>query len=183
MLYGFSYGLAFVSAGRNRLAKIKNKVDNIIKTATSDNKLITSCHTSVQEVVQTCSLSDHYVQIATLQYFTVKSVPRAYYIRSFRHCDWDQLYSVLSSAPWHAMSIFDDIDDQWCVFHHLLQECLSSFLPLRSVFSKRSKRPIPWFTPEIADKIKAKNKAKHLFERTQLESDKAWYKNLKTTLN
>jgi len=80
------------------------------------------------------------------------------------------------------MSVFDDIDDKWCFFHHLLQECLSSFLPLRPVFSKRSKRPTIWFTPEIADKIKAKNKAKHLFERTQLESDKARYKKLKNNL-
>ena len=67
-------------------------------------------------------------------------------------------------------------------FHHLLQECLSSFLPLRPIFSKRSKRPTPWFTPEIADKIKAKNKGKHLFERMQLESDKARYKKLKNNL-
>ena len=35
MLYGFLYGLVTASAGRNRLAKIENKVDNIIKTATS----------------------------------------------------------------------------------------------------------------------------------------------------
>jgi len=39
MLYGFLYGLASVSAGRNRLGKIENKVDNITKTATSVNKL------------------------------------------------------------------------------------------------------------------------------------------------
>ena len=59
---------------------------------------------------------------------------------------------------------------------------MSSFLPLRLVFSKRSKRPTPWFTPEIADKIIAKNKAKHVFERTRLESDKARYKKLKNNL-
>jgi len=29
--YGFLYGLVSASAGRNRLAKIKNKVDNITK--------------------------------------------------------------------------------------------------------------------------------------------------------
>ena len=33
VLYGFSYGLASASAGRNRLAKIENEVDNITKTA------------------------------------------------------------------------------------------------------------------------------------------------------
>ena len=75
-------------------------------SSTLIDHIITSCHTSVQEVVQTCGLSEHHVQIATLQYLTVKSVPRAYYIRSFRYCDWDQLRSVLSSAPWHAMSIY-----------------------------------------------------------------------------
>ena len=39
MLYGFSYGLASASAGRNRLAKIENKIDNITKTTTLVNKL------------------------------------------------------------------------------------------------------------------------------------------------
>ena len=35
VLYGFSYELASASAGRNRLAKIENEVDNITKTAKS----------------------------------------------------------------------------------------------------------------------------------------------------
>ena len=85
-------------------------------SSTLIDHIITSCHTSVQEVVQTCGLSDHYVQIATLQYPTVKTVPRAYFIRSFRLCDWNQLCNVLSSAPWNVMSIFDDINDKWCFF-------------------------------------------------------------------
>ena len=40
MLYGFSCGLASANAGRNRLAKIENKVDNITNTATSFNNLL-----------------------------------------------------------------------------------------------------------------------------------------------
>ena len=35
VLHGFLYESASASAGRNRLAKTKNKVDNITKTATS----------------------------------------------------------------------------------------------------------------------------------------------------
>ena len=150
-------------------------VDGLSRVTESSSTLIdhtvTTSHTSVQEVVQTCGLSDHCVQIATLQYLTVKTMLRAYYIRSFRQCDWDQLRNVLSNAPWIVMSIFDDINDKWCFSHSVT--ILSSFLSLKPVYSKKSKRPTLWFTPEVADTIKLKNKAKHIFEKTQLVSVKA----------
>jgi len=49
-------------------------------SSTLIDHIVTSNHTSVQEVVHTCSLSDYYVQIATLQFSTIKTIPRVYYI-------------------------------------------------------------------------------------------------------
>ena len=155
------------------------KKKSIYVTQSGKIGLIAHNSTSVQEIVQTCGLSDNYIQITTLQYPTVKTVPRAYFIRSFQQCDWNQLRNVLSSTPWNVMSIFDDINDKWCIVHTLLQDCLSSFLLLKS---EKSKRPTPWFTLEIANKSKLKNKAKRIFEKTQLESDRARFKSLKNNL-
>jgi len=62
---------------------------NTSRVTDSNSTLIdhitTSCHTYVQEVVQTCGLSDHHVQIATLQYRTVKTVPIE--LTTFDHFD------------------------------------------------------------------------------------------------
>ena len=81
---------------------------------------------------------------------------RVMWIRSFWRCRWVELRASLSSAPWHLMSLFDDIDDQWNFFYHTLQQCLDEFIPLKRVRSRKSRRPTPWFTDDIQKKSKIK---------------------------
>ena len=64
---------------------------------------------------------------------------RTMWIRSFRKCDWDNMREALRYAPWHVISTFNDIDDQWEVFHSILLNVLNSFDPLQKVSSRKSR--------------------------------------------
>ena len=83
-------------------------------------------------LLQTCGLSDHRGQIATLGCYPSQAPSRSYQIHSFWRCNWEELREALHSAPWYIMSVYDDIDDEWDYFYALLQECLNKFLPLNA---------------------------------------------------
>ena len=80
------------------------------------------------------------------------------------------------------ISTFDDIDDQWGMFHSMLLDSLNAFAPLRKVSSRRAKRPTPWFNDCIAAKIKEKNYAKRIAVQSGGESDREIYRKLKNEL-
>ena len=80
------------------------------------------------------------------------------------------------------MSLFDDIDDQWDFFYRTLQQCLDEFIPLKRVHSRKSRRPTPWFTDDIQKKIKDKNQAKCVFERTGNLDDRLVFRKLENNL-
>ena len=61
------------------------------------------------------------------------------WIHSFRKCDWNKIRDTLSYAPWCVMSTFDDIDDQWEMFHSLLMDSLNAFAPLHRVSSRKAR--------------------------------------------
>ena len=82
---------------------------------------------------------------------------------------------ALSYVPWHVISTFDDIDDQWGIFHSLLLDSLNAFALLHKVSSRRAKRPTPWFTDCIATKIKEKNHAKQIAAQSGDERDREVY--------
>ena len=105
--------------------------------------VITSEDINALRALQTCGLSDHKVQIVTLGCYPSTAPSRSYKVRSFRKCNWDELRETLQPAPWHVMSVYNDMDDKWRYFYALLQECLNSFLPLKTVTSQKSKKPTP----------------------------------------
>ena len=43
-------------------------------------------------------------------------------------------------APWMVMDSSDNIDDMWDYFYGLLDYCLDSYIPLKRVSCKYSKR-------------------------------------------
>ena len=138
-------------------------------SSTLIDHIITTKQTPKLRMAQTCGLSDHRVQIANFDYSPLPTSPRVYEIRAFRRCDWDRVCDALHSAPWQVMSIFDDVNDKWCFFYGILNECSDIFIPLKTVKSKKSKRPTPWFTEKISKLIKLKDKAKRHFEKTHLD--------------
>jgi len=50
------------------------------------------------------------------------------------------------------------------------------------VYSRKSKRPTPWFSAEISNLIKLKNRAKKRADRSKAESDQVAYKKHKNKL-
>ena len=103
-------------------------------------------------------------------------------IRSFRKCPWDEVRHSLSTAPWHVMDIYDDVNDMWHFFISILYRCLDMYAPSHTVPIKHSRRPTPWITPDLLTAIKHKSKAKRRAESTGLEADFSYYRHLKNRL-
>ena len=68
------------------------------------------------------------------------------------------------------------------IFHTVLSEVLDLFLPLRSVHSRRSNRPTPWFSDDIRQLITSKNKTKCQADRSSNLDDRHYFQQLKNKL-
>ena len=68
------------------------------------------------------------------------------------------------------------------VFLRILRQCLDSYIPLKKIYRKYSKRHTPWLTDELLSKIHAKNKAKRHAEHSKDPSDIFQYKVVKNKL-
>lgn len=123
-------------------------------SSTLIDHVITSNSLTVSNTIQAPRLSDHRVQLAHINIPVQDCSSRVLWIRSFRKCDWEQLKEMLCHAPWQVMSTFDEIDDKWDFFMVYYSKLLILFYHLRKLFLKNLKRPTPWFTDAIADKIK-----------------------------
>lgn len=87
---------------------------------------------SVSHSYQTVGLSDHRCQVLEIDIPVVRPDVHYVSIRSFRKCPWDEVRHSLSTAPWHVMDIYDDVNDMWhflfqsyiivwiCMLHHIL---------------------------------------------------------------
>ena len=96
--------------------------------------LIVTPSLSVSHSYQTVGLSDHRCQVLEIDIPVVRPDVHYVSIRSFRKCPWDEVRHSLSTAPWHVMDIYDDVNDLYpfyivvwiCMLHHTLS--LSSTL-------------------------------------------------------
>ena len=137
---------------------------------------------SVLDVKQAIGLSDHRVQILDLD-IMVQRPPNSFcWVRPFRKCSWSSVGDCLSSAPWSVMEMYDDPDDMWGVFIHIITSCLDKYAPLQKVLCKHSRRHTPWLSPEILSAIHEKQKAKRTAEKSGKDDDVAHYKRLKNAL-
>ena len=73
------------------------------------------------------------------------------------NCLWKGLCEALLTAPWKLLSIYDDIDDMW---EATLQYCLDQYVPFKKVYSKYSRQPTLWLTPELFTAIHNNQRAK-----------------------
>ena len=87
-----------------------------LQSSTLIDHVICTNDISVLNSSQAVGLTDHRVQLVDFDIPTQQHDSRVMWIRSFRRCRWAELRDSLSSAPWHLMSLFDDIDDQWNFF-------------------------------------------------------------------
>ena len=67
---------------------------------------------------------------------------------------------------------FPCVNDNYVgVFYGILHQCLDSYVSLKKIYCKYSKRHTPWLTDELLSEINAKNKAKRLAEHSKDPSD------------
>ena len=88
----------------------------------------------VLDVKQAIGLSEHRVQILVLN-IVVQRPPNSFcWARPFRKCSWSSVRDCISSAPWSVMEMYDDPDDMWGFFIHIITSCLDKFAPLQKCF-------------------------------------------------
>ena len=147
-------------------------VCSISRSATLIDHLIGSEVLNVALSIQAVGIRDHRVQIVDFDVTVCRRAPREIWVHSFKKCNWDQVRESLATAPWNVMSIYDDLDDQWSFFHSILMESFQFYAPFKRVYSKKSKRPTPWISDAILERIKLKNKVKCRAEKFGNPADK-----------
>ena len=148
-------------------------------SATLIDHLLVTPSLSVSHSYHTVGLSDHRCQVLEIDIPVVRPDVHYVSIRSFRKCPWDEVRHSLSTAPWHVMDIYDDVNDMWHFFVSILYRCLDMYAPSHTIPIKHSRRPTPWITSDLLTAIKHKPKAKRRAESTGLGADISYYKHLK----
>ena len=117
------------------------------------------------------------------------SKPKTVVYRSMKHFDQNNFNNALSSAPFHVMSVFDDIDDQAWFFHKLYTSVVDEIAPIKTRTIKY--KPLPYMNSELRKAMFKRNMLRNKFYKTphknKLERSKAWeafrrQRNLVTTL-
>ena len=137
---------------------------------------------TASRVLQAVGVSDHHVQIAGFDISVSRNAPEFRFVRVFRGCCWDEVKSCFSNAPWSVMELFYDIDVMWEYFYGIVQSCMNSYIPLKKMRLKYSKRPTPWLTYDILSTIQTKYKAKRVAECTCDPINITRYKTIKNSL-
>ena len=151
-------------------------------SATLIDHLLTTPSLAVSRSYQTIGLSDHCCQVLEVDIPVVRPPVHYVSVRSFRKCPWDEVKQSLSTAPWHVMDIYDDINDMWDFLISILFQCLDTYAPSHTVPIKSSRHATPWITPDLLRMVKQKSKAKHRAKCSGLDTDISYYKQLKNTL-
>ena len=112
-------------------------------SATLIDHLLVTPSLSVSQSYQTVGLSDHRCQILEVDIPVVRPAVNYVSVCSFRKCPWDEVRHSLSTAPWHVMDIYDDVNDMWHFFVLILYHCLDMYAPSHTVPIKHSHHPTP----------------------------------------
>ena len=102
-------------------------------SATLIDHLPTTLSLSVSQSYQTIGLSDHHCQILEVDIPVVRPPTNYVSVRLLSKCPWDEVRQSLSTAPWHVMDVYNDINDMWGFFVSILFQCLDSYAPLHTV--------------------------------------------------
>ena len=114
-----------------------------VLSSTLIDHILCSSNFKVTKVLQAIGVRDHRIQIAEFDISVELGASPVRSVRAFRRCCWDDVKSCLSDAPWSVMELFDDINDMWEYFYGIIQSCMDTYIPLKTVRHKYSKRPTP----------------------------------------
>ena len=75
--------------------------------------------------------------------------------RSYKNFDPDKFIEDLSHVPFHIVSFFEDLNDQFDTFNSLFLDVLNEHAPIKRV--KINSKPNPFITPEISQLMKTRD--------------------------
>lgn len=97
-------------------------------SATLIDHLLVTPSLTVSRSYQTVGLSDHRCQVLEIDIPVVRPDVHYVSIHSFHKCPWDEVRYSLSTAPWHVMDIYDDVNDMWHFFVSILRTSLFRYV-------------------------------------------------------
>ena len=123
------------------------------------------------------SVSEHDAIFVTLKLPLPEYVPQRLTRRSFRNFNKEQFVSDLASCDWSPVTEFTCLENKVTFFTSSILKLYDKHAPFVT-FTPR-KRSAPWFTVEIAQVIKARNRAWNRYKRFGRNSDFVHYKQLR----
>ena len=126
-----------------------------------------------------CTISDHHLIYITLNLFLVRPPPVIKSVKDYKNIDTDKINFELESAPWHIISIFDDVDDSLWVWEKLFTSIINENVKTRK--AKIRNRSEPWMTSIIRKEL---NNRFRLFQKAKVtpRGSQEW-KDYKTSRN
>ena len=128
-------------------------------SSTLIDRILCTSSISVLDVKQTIGISDHRVQVLDLNIVVQRSPNSFCWVRPFCKCSWSSVQDCLSCAPWSVMEMYDDPDDMWGFFIHIITSCLDKYAPLQKVLVSILSMILLGFLLKSCEKQKAKRTA------------------------
>jgi uncharacterized membrane protein len=130
-------------------------------------------------------MSDHLPVFATRIYKRNKGPNNnSHHVINFRNMkqlDTGKLISALKNAPWDCVFLLEDIDEVLDTWYDIFNSVIDELLPLQQKRVKREVQP-KWFTNNISQKIKSRDKALKRARKSNLETDWNIYKKAKNNV-
>ena len=119
-------------------------------------------------------LSDHHLVYAVSRSHCPRTCPITVEKRTFKNYDPERFRDDLHLIPFDIAYIFEDIDDIYWAWSHLLSSLLDDHAPIKRKTAKQEHVPI--MTPELLEAIKKRNKLKGLYNKSKCLLDWDRYK-------
>ena len=141
------------------------------------NKSHYFCKTGTEPSLPNC---DHVPISATLN-FTYKhdsSFKRE--IWNFKKADFDKFRCLISTSPWHHVTMQDDINECALIWSDMFIKIAEACIPHTNVIIRPKDKP--WMTSEIRRCIKNRRRIFYEFKRTNSDSVRTDYKQLRNKI-
>ena len=92
--------------------------------------------------------------------------------RSYKHFDESKFLSDLNQTPFHLCEVFDDINDAYWCYEHLLFSIINEHAPIKTRKIKHNQ--VPYMNGELRKAINVKNMLRRKFDK--VKSSRMWEK-------
>jgi hypothetical protein len=123
----------------------------------------------------------HCLVVCTFNIKHERCPPRIVNYRPLNRMCLQSFNDDLGSVGWDAVSTQGNVNDMVEIFNYCIKSVFDRHAPVRSI-TVRERNP-PWLTDNIKLMMKLRDRAMARYNKTKLETVKAYYKSLKSTVN